>query len=209
MLTLKQRKHELEGTPDPFPSLGGNEEPKAKRPSNTAAASLDTESQSAFPSLATATPPAKQTAPGAWGSVSAPRIKGAVSKSTLVSDTFDLSAIDLSHAGNNGKPGTLGEVMKNIMTKFKVKVEASTQRKTGQTTFFVKGDTERDIEKAKRQLVALLSPVVCQNMALHVSCLISARSQSPSMLPRPQLRRSLVLKARYNCLTSTHLTYGG
>lgn len=51
--------------------------------------------------------------------------------------------------------------MKSVMAKFKVKVEASTQRKTGQTTFFVKGESEREIEKAKRQLVALLSPVVC------------------------------------------------
>jgi len=72
----------------------------------------------------------------------------------------NLNAIDLSHAGRDGKPGTLGDVIKSIMSRFKVKVEASSQMKTGRT-FFVKGESEREIEKAKRQLVALLSPVVC------------------------------------------------
>jgi hypothetical protein len=171
-LTPSQRKHELEGAPDPFPSLGGDEEPKAKRPSNNNnnhnTASLDTESQSAFPSLAPSAPPARQATPAAWGAAAAPRIKGAATKSNLVSDSFNLNAIDLSHAGREGKPGTLGDVIKSITTKFKVKVEASSQMKTGRT-FFVKGESEREIEKAKRQLIALLSPVVCAMLHCHCS----------------------------------------
>jgi len=155
-----QRKHELEGAPDPFPSLSGNDEPRANRPiTNNASASLDTASQTAFPSLAPSAPQAKQT-PAVWGSAAAPRIKGTAPKSKLVSESFNLNSIDLSHAGKDGKPGNLGDVMKNIMTKFKVKVEASTQRKSGHTTFFVKGESEREVEKAKRALVASLSPVV-------------------------------------------------
>ncbi|KAF8578707.1 SCP160 protein [Ramaria rubella] len=154
-----QRKHALEGAPDPFPSLGDNEELKVKHSSASTVASLDTESQTAFPSLAPSAP-ARQTAAAAWSTTATPRIKGAATKSNLVSDSFNLNSVDLSHAGKDGKPGTLGDVMKNIMTRFKVKVEASTQRKTGQTTFFIKGESGREVEKSKRQLVALLSSVV-------------------------------------------------
>lgn len=78
--------------------------------------------------------------------------------------------IDLSHAGKDGKTGTLSDVMKNIMFKFKVKVEASTQRKTGHTTFFVKGESEREVDKAKRQLVASLSPIVRRPSATLIVC---------------------------------------
>jgi hypothetical protein len=156
-----QRKHKLEGAPDPFPSLGGNDNHKPRHPAtNSASAPLDTESQTAFPSLAPSAPAARQQATTAWSAATAPRIKATATKSKLVSESFSLNAVDLSHAGKDGRQGSLGDVMKNIMAKFKVKVEASTQRKTGQTTFFVKGESERDVEKAKRQLVALLSPVV-------------------------------------------------
>ena len=199
--SLWQRKHALEGAPDPFPSfsVSGNDEPKAKRPiTNSASASLDTDSQTAFPSLAPSAPQAKQTTSTVWGGATAPRIKSTAPKSKLVSESFNLNAIDLSHAGKDGKPGTLGDVMKNIMTRFKVKVEASTQRKTGHTTFFVKGESEREVEKAKRQLVAWLSPVVCGPIFFphrpfkdHV-----CRSHSPSMPRLPQLLLSSVPKVK-------------
>ncbi|KAF8520456.1 hypothetical protein BU17DRAFT_46843 [Hysterangium stoloniferum] len=154
-----QRRHELEGAPDPFPSLGGKEEPKIKRSSGTSTpAALDTDSSVAFPSLASSVPP--RPAAAAWGAATGPRIKVSAPKNKLMSESFTLSAVNLSRAGRDGKAGTMSDVMKNTMAKFKVKVEASTQRKTGQTTFFVKGESEREVEKAKRQLVSSLSPVV-------------------------------------------------
>jgi hypothetical protein len=106
-------------------------------------------------------PSVRQTTPAAWGGITAPRIKSTAPKSRLVSDSFSLNAVDLSHAGKDGKPGTMGEVFKYTITKFKVKIETSTQRKTGEITFFIKGESEKEVEKARRQLVVSLSPVVC------------------------------------------------
>lgn len=113
---------------------------------------MDTQSETAFPSLA---PSASAAAPAAsaWGGS---RIRLAVPKQPVFSDSITLSAIDLS----NGRPTTLGEIMKQVTTKHKVKLEAAPNQKTRQTTFFLKADSEKDLEKAKRSLVALLSPVV-------------------------------------------------
>jgi len=113
-----------------------------------------------FPALASTASADKQPVASAWGASTGPRIKVAAPKSKGVTDSFTLSAIDVSHAGRDGKATSLGDVMKNTMTKFKVKVEASTQRKTGQTTFFIKSESEKEVEKAKRHLVAILSPTV-------------------------------------------------
>lgn len=51
--------------------------------------------------------------------------------------------------------------MKQVMTKYKVKLDASRNERTRQTTFHVKADTQKELDKAKRSLLALLSPVVC------------------------------------------------
>jgi hypothetical protein len=151
-----QRRHELEGAPDPFPSFGEANATQAKVKA-AATADLDTRSETAFPSLApsTSTPAAPTTS--AWGG---PRIRPAVPKQPVFSDSITLSAIDLSNVGRDGKQATLGEIMKQVTTKYKVKLEASPNQKTRQTTFFLKADSEKDLEKAKRSLVALLSPVV-------------------------------------------------
>lgn len=50
--------------------------------------------------------------------------------------------------------------MKQVMAKYKVKLEASGNQKTRQTTFQIKADTQKDLDKAKRSLIALLSPIV-------------------------------------------------
>jgi hypothetical protein len=119
---------------------------------------LDTESESAFPSLASATP-VHVTAP-AWGAASGPRIKPTVAKTPVFTDSFTLSAIDLSN-GKDGKLVTLGEIMKQVMAKYKVKLEASANQKVRQTTFHIRAESQKDLDKAKRSLLALLSPVVC------------------------------------------------
>ena len=157
LLTLSQRRHELEGAPDPFPSLSESTsvKPKAQQPR----LELDTESEAAFPSLAPAAPATTVPARSAWSA--GPRITPSVSKQPIFVDSFTLSAIDLSNAGKDGKTATLGEVMKQVMAKYKVKLEASANQKACQTTFHIKAESQKELDKAKRSLLALLSPVVC------------------------------------------------
>jgi hypothetical protein len=45
------------------------------------------------------------------------------------------------------------------MQNYKVKVEASTNQKR-ETIFYLKSDYQKELDKAKRHLLALLSPVV-------------------------------------------------
>lgn len=122
---------------------------------------MDTESEEAFPALASATPASEGAAKPVWGSAAGPRIKSTVTKAPVFADSFTLSAIDLSNSGKDGKPATLGEVIKLVITKYKVKVEASANQKAQQTTFHVKAESQKELDKAKRSLLALLSPVVC------------------------------------------------
>jgi hypothetical protein len=132
---------------------------------------LDTESESAFPSLAT---PVHATAPS-WVAASGPRIKPNVTKAPIFTDSFTLSAIDLSH-GKDGRPTTLGEIMKQVMAKYKIKLEASGNQKVRQTTFHIRAESQKDLDKAKRSLVALLSPVVCSSPLPCLVVLTSSRS---------------------------------
>ncbi|TDL26238.1 hypothetical protein BD410DRAFT_813193 [Rickenella mellea] len=176
-----QRRHELEGAPDPFPSLG-EETVQAKpmrkaasSPSGTTAAPPDTDSEQAFPSLApaAAAPAPRLAAASSWGSA-APRIQpAAVAKQSVVSDTFSLTAADLSHAGKDGKPTSLGEIMKQVMVKHKVKIEASTNQRTKQTTFHVKSESAKELDKAKRMLIAQLSPIVTVTLNAPASTIAS------------------------------------
>ena len=115
----------------------------------------------AFPSLAPSAPAAGGVTKSAWGSLAGPRIKVAASnKQPLATDSFSLTDIDLSSAGKDGKPAHLGEIMKGVMTKYKIKIEASTNQKARQTTFHLKANSEKDLAKARRDLVSSLSPVV-------------------------------------------------
>ncbi|KAK7053480.1 hypothetical protein VNI00_004106 [Paramarasmius palmivorus] len=161
-----QKRHEHEGAPDPFPSLPDAPEPKAPKRQEE----LDTDSHSAFPSLASAAPP--KPVASAWGASNGPRIKPVIAK-PVFTDTLDLSVIDLTTAGKDGKPATLGEVMKQVMAKYKVKLEASGNQKTRQTTFHIKADTQKELDKAKRSLLALLSPIVTLTLDAPVSTIAS------------------------------------
>lgn len=71
-----------------------------------------------------------------------------------------LSSIDLSAAGKDGRPSSLGEVIKQVTNQFKVKLDASTNQKSRQTTFYLKAESKKELDRAKKQLLALLSPVV-------------------------------------------------
>lgn len=121
---------------------------------------MDTESEEAFPALASATPVTDSAPKSVWGSAAGPRIRSNIPKAPVFADSFTLSAIDLSNSGKDGKPATLGEVIKQVIVKYSVKVEASANQKAHQTTFHVKADSQKDLDKAKRSLVALCSPQV-------------------------------------------------
>ncbi|KAI0321166.1 hypothetical protein OF83DRAFT_1168679 [Amylostereum chailletii] len=149
------RVHNLEGAPDPFPS--SNDPAPAQKPS--APQLVDPNSQDAFPSLAPSIP-VNKAATSAWGSTAIPRIRPAAPP-PQATDSFTLSVADISPAaGKDGKPTTLGETMKQVMGKYKVKIEASTNQKNRQTTFHLKADSKKELEKAKRNLLAMLSPIV-------------------------------------------------
>lgn len=159
ILICSQKKH-LEGAPDPFPSLRDTSTVNI-RTNGHSKEELDTGSHSAFPSLASPSPSVAPPTKSVWGSPSTLRAKPPLfSRQPVVSDSFALQ-VDLSNTGKDGKPASLGEVMKQVMAKYKVKLEASANQKTRQTTFHIKADTQRELERAKRTLLAQLSPVVC------------------------------------------------
>ncbi|KAH7888537.1 hypothetical protein F5I97DRAFT_1853381 [Phlebopus sp. FC_14] len=149
-----QKRHALEGAPDPFPSLQEGNPVKSVGMQEE----VDTDSHTAFPSLAPSAAPAVAPTRSAWGTDAGPRIKANVKTQPMVSDSFTLT-VQLP-VNKNGKTVTLGEVMKQVMAKFKVKVEASANQRTRQTTFHIKSESQKDLEKAKRNLLASLSPVV-------------------------------------------------
>ena len=47
------------------------------------------------------------------------------------------------------------------MGQHKVKLDASTNQKARQTTFVVRAEHKKDLEKAKKALLAMLAPSVC------------------------------------------------
>ena len=86
-----------------------------------------------------------------------------------MTESFTLSSIDLSSAGRDGKPTTLGEIMKQVMANHKIKIEASTNQRTRQTTFHLKAESRKELEKGKRSLLASLSPLVSRLFVCSVS----------------------------------------
>jgi len=170
-----QKRHELEGAPDPFPSLSGNTGPTPVAPSRSRQSPQqepDTGSHDAFPSLSASPAASTQTqAPtSAWAT--RPRIKP-----SGVTESFTLQDVDLSGAGKDGRPATLGEVTRNITQKFKVKIEASTNHKR-ETTFYLKSESQKELDKAKKALVALCSPVITlivQAPASTISAIIGSK----------------------------------
>ncbi|KAF8325199.1 uncharacterized protein EI90DRAFT_3000061 [Cantharellus anzutake] len=163
-----QKRHALEGAPDPFPSLNEPEQTrKLKQPVQVNGELLD-QSEISFPSLVpapsaarTQKAPASQWASGTGGIKRLPVIHVPVFASLIT-----LPRVDLSRIGTAGKPTTLGVVVKEVMAKTKTKIEASSQRTTGATTFHVKGESELAVETATKQITASLSP--------HVTLIIEA-----------------------------------
>ncbi|EST07096.1 K Homology domain, type 1 [Kalmanozyma brasiliensis GHG001] len=120
----------------------------------------DFSSESAFPSLGAGPGPAK----GAWGSKgsswtgSAPVIQRSVAQ-----QTFSLS---LSH----DSVAKLSTVMSKVQSKYRgVKIEASTTRKTGTTTFVLKAADDAAIKSAKREITVLLAKHVSTQIMIPAS----------------------------------------
>ena len=84
----------------------------------------------------------------------------------VVQETLSLTGIDPSaNHGKDGKPKSLGDTIKDVQTKFKVKIEVFSQRNSNQTTFTITGASYNAVESAKRALTISLSPVA-RNFAL-------------------------------------------
>lgn len=115
---------------------------------------LDTGSHDAFPSLSASPTTATQNPPTTSAWAARPRIKP-----SGVTESFTIQDIDLSGAGKDGRPATLSEVTRGIMQKFKVKVEASTNHRK-ETTFYLRTESQKELDKAKKALVAICSPVI-------------------------------------------------
>jgi hypothetical protein len=156
------------GAPDPFPSLyNGHSEPqKVKDVSPPSSGALDS-SENAFPTLAPssaagkAPSSSKKSGPSPWSAGGSTTLKKALTVAPVYSSNFTLPRIEANLKDRDGKPLTLGSVMKDVMAKTKTKIEASSQRTTGGTTFMIKGDNERSVEGAIRSITAALSPQVC------------------------------------------------
>lgn len=126
--------------------------PRSKQP--------DFSSESAFPSLGAAVNPAK----GQWGNKtstwngSAPVIQRSVAQQTF--------SLTLSHDSFV----KLSTVMSKVQNKYRgVKIEASTTRKTGTTTFVLKAADEAVVKNAKREITVLLAKHVSTQIMIPAS----------------------------------------
>ena len=82
-----------------------------------------------------------------------------VSAPPLVTERFTLSAASVELSGRDGHPATLQEALKQMSARHpKVRAEANTNGKTRQTEFFFKSESSKELERAKRFLVSLVSP---------------------------------------------------
>ncbi|CDZ98263.1 Vigilin [Phaffia rhodozyma] len=155
-----QKRHALEGAPDPFPAF--REETSSPRPSSSQAngkkVGFNTDSQDAFPSLAPSAAPQATAKVPAWGSGNATKARTAPPKPVGV--TASVSLVVGTVTDRDGKVLTLSTVMKKIQQETSVSLEASTQKKTSLTTFFIKGPNAKTVEQATKLLRARLSKIV-------------------------------------------------
>lgn len=167
--------HQLEGAPDPFPTLGGAPapaRPKAAAPAN--GTGVDASSEEAFPSLGASSGPVQNIARpkiSAWASKPATvksgkkgaapgglgRAGGISAASHPFTDTFSIPANELA----TGK--VLQDTMKKVQDQTGAVVESSTQMSTGLKQFFIKAADSRRLALA-RQIIerGLTKPVVLE-----------------------------------------------
>ncbi|CAG8647317.1 4256_t:CDS:10, partial [Acaulospora colombiana] len=176
VLSAADLQKQLEGAPDPFPVLGESSPNPTASTSNSAP--LNTDSETLFPSLAT---PSTSKAPtSSW------TVRAVKPVSTPVyTDSFALTGIDPSASHTkDGKPRSLGDIVKDIQTKHKVKVEVFSQRTSNQTTFTITGASDASVDAAKRALTTSLSPVITLAVQTPVSVVGSIVGQKGANLKR-------------------------
>ncbi|KAL1412774.1 hypothetical protein Q8F55_000522 [Vanrija albida] len=177
-----QKRHQLEGAPDPFPTLGGGA-PSPARPAvvapkatSTPPAGFDAASEDAFPSLgASAAAPVNISKPAisAWSAKPATVKAGAAKKgwapgglgragqatsaSHPYTETFSIPAAELA----TGKAAQ--DAMRKVQEQTGAVVESSTQMSTGLKQFHVKAADPKRLALA-RQLIerGLSKPVVLE-----------------------------------------------
>lgn len=182
-MRLPQR-HALEGAPDPFPSLTddaprslANGTPSSSSPapssSSKKASAPNTSSEDAFPSLGPSAPAPVQARapPSIWGSSGASKARTAPAPVKPSGALDSVSIVVGPQTDRDGKVIPLGTIMKQIQDKTGTSVEASTQKKTGLTTFVVKGLNGKVVEQAKKLLTARLSKVVSRPRPSHAQAL--------------------------------------
>lgn len=158
-LPLNCIQKQLEGAPDPFPSQ--RETTTRPAPSASANVPVDTDSETLFPSLGSASVnPSTSKVPQSYQPVKAARAVKPVS-TPVYTDSLTLAGIDPSaHTTKDGKPKTLGDVLKDVQTKFKVKVDVFSQKTSKETAFTITGSSDSSVQAAKKALTSDLSPTV-------------------------------------------------
>ncbi|WWD03663.1 hypothetical protein V865_001718 [Kwoniella europaea PYCC6329] len=187
-----QKRHGLEGAPDPFPSLGGSTAPAptaAKKFNNNndngPSTSVDTSSEDAFPSLGASAAPAtnitkpaisawasKPSAVKATGGKVKPNTSGGLGRagtptaaSHPFSDSFSIPAADLTQ----GK--TAQETIQKVREQTGVIVESSTQMRTGLKTFLIRGPDQKKLIIARRLIERGLSKPVTISVEVPITTL--------------------------------------
>lgn len=146
----------MEGTAEPFVE-NTVESPVKATPAPAASVLVDTDSPISFPSLAPSVPASLGNGTSAKGWGTGARINSVPTKKNIVTDSIDVVDVHVPPR-EDGKPSSLGGIMQTIMQKYKVKVEASTNRTNRQTTFHLKAESEKELERAKRMLLTAVSP---------------------------------------------------
>ncbi|PWN46954.1 hypothetical protein IE53DRAFT_382491 [Violaceomyces palustris] len=176
---------------DPFPptpvvnsSHSSTSYPSAKTSNGNASKQPDLSSEDAFPSLGSGPAPAK----GQWGKKFSAASAG--SSASAVANGRSVPSVGSASTWSGSAPviqrsiqqhsfsialseesiSKLSQVMQKVQNKYKgVKVEASTTRKTGTTTFVLKATDDAAIKNAKKEITVLLAKQVSLSLMIPAS----------------------------------------
>ncbi|OZJ05526.1 hypothetical protein BZG36_01906 [Bifiguratus adelaidae] len=136
---------------------------------------LDLASEAAFPTLGSGS--VKRNAAPMWGNSLASNLRNAPPAASaaprapqkaapgIITEILDLPlAQQLKHPEVGGP----GDVARQVMNKTNTDINVSTARRTGTTTFLIKGKAE-NVQKAKRELLAMMSIKVTINVPIPAS----------------------------------------
>ncbi|WRT70206.1 uncharacterized protein IL334_007201 [Kwoniella shivajii] len=191
-----QKRHGLEGAPDPFPTLGGSNAPAptpaVKKINNTnsnngpsAPAPVDTSSEDAFPSLGASAAPAtnitkpaisawasKPSAVKATGGKAKPAASGGLGRAgTPTAASHPFSDTFSIPAADLIQGKTAQETINKVREQTGVIVESSTQMRTGLKTFLIRGSDQKKLITARRLIERGLSKPVTIEVEVPITTL--------------------------------------